>query len=146
MAGSTKKTTKAPAKTPVKEPAQKLETTKDSTKKIETKAGVIQDAKPVVETPNTVPKAAAKPIVEKEAATKKTPAKKSEIKTTFSIQFLDTREWSEKEILKAVKEIWTKNYKRKIGEIKTVDYYIKQEENAVYFVVNGDEVNDRIAL
>ena len=37
-----------------------------------------------------------------------------------------------------VKKAWTKSG-GKIGDIKTMDLYIKPEENAVYYVINGTE-------
>lgn len=37
-----------------------------------------------------------------------------------------------------MKEIWTKNLKRKVGEMKDVKIYLKPEESAAYYVVNGD--------
>ena len=47
------------------------------------------------------------------------------------------KEYTEKEILQKVKEIWTKNLKRKVGEMKDVKIYLKPEESAAYYVVNG---------
>ena len=37
-----------------------------------------------------------------------------------------------------VKKAWTKSGK-KVGDIKEMDLYIKPEENAVYYVINGTE-------
>ena len=124
-------------KKPVASVPEKIETKKDKTIGIGTTAGVMKEqaTAPKKETVKTV----------KVVAPKKTTGKKTEIKTSFSVQYLDTREFTEKELLKEVKEIWTKNYKRKISEIKTINYYIKQEEDAVYFVVN-DEVFDKVDL
>ena len=48
------------------------------------------------------------------------------------------KEYTEKEILQKVKEIWTKNLKKKVGEMKEVKIYLKPEESAAYYVVNGD--------
>ena len=42
----------------------------------------------------------------------------------------------EKEIIASVKKAWTKSG-RKVGEIKSIDLYIKPEEGAVYYVING---------
>ena len=136
-----KKPTKkdAPVKeTAVKETPVQIASTKDTTKQISTKAGVMVDPEPK--------KAVAKEPTKEAVAPKKGAAKKVEIKSSFAIQYLDTsREWDEKDLLKQVKEIWTKTYKRKVAEIKTIKYYIKQEEHTVYFVVNG-EVSDKIYL
>ena len=39
-------------------------------------------------------------------------------------------------MIAAVKKAWTKSGRR-IGEIKTMTLYVKPEENAVYYVING---------
>lgn len=39
-------------------------------------------------------------------------------------------------MIASVKKAWTKSG-RKVGEIKTIDLYIKPEEGAVYYVING---------
>lgn len=44
----------------------------------------------------------------------------------------------EKDIIASVKKVWTKKG-NKIGDIKTMELYIKPEEAAVYFVINGTE-------
>ena len=108
--------------------AKAIETKKDTTKKLETKAAVL------VDTPEkavkTVKKAAAK-----KTATKTT--KKADLKTEFFLQF-SGKEYTEKEILKKVKDVWTKDLKNKVGDMKDVKIYLKPEESAAYYVVNGD--------
>ena len=161
------------AKTPVAKPEKKadkketeaakaIETKKDSTMKLETKAAVLVDT-PEVQTEETAAKETAKKAVKKVAETaekavkatakaadkavkktaakktaaKKSTAKKAELKTEMFLQFAG-KEYTEKEILQKVKEIWTKNLKRKVGEMKDVKIYLKPEESAAYYVVNGD--------
>lgn len=46
------------------------------------------------------------------------------------------QQMDEKTIIANVKKAWTKSG-RKVGEIKTMDLYIKPEESAVYYVING---------
>ena len=129
--------------------------------KLETKAAVLVDT-PEVQTEETAAKETAKKAVKKVAETaekavkataetaekavkatakaadkavKKTAAKKTAAKkSTAKKAELNT----EKEILQKVKEIWTKNLKRKVGEMKDVKIYLKPEESAAYYVVNGD--------
>ena len=69
----------------------------------------------------------------KKTAAKKSTAKKAELKTEMFLQFAG-KEYTEKEILQKVKEIWTKNLKRKVGEMKDVKIYLKPEESAAYYV------------
>ncbi len=144
------------------EAAKAIETKKDSTMKLETKAAVLVDT-PEVQTEETAAKETAKKAVKKVAETaekavkatakaadkavkktaakktaaKKSTAKKAELKTEMFLQFAG-KEYTEKEILQKVKEIWTKNLRRKVGEMKDVKIYLKPEESAAYYVVNGD--------
>lgn len=103
-----------------------IETTKDTTKAIETRAGILKED-----------------AAEKKSAAKKT-AKKAELKTEFCIQFGE-KEYTDKEVLKLVKAVWTKEMKRKVGEMKKVQIYVKPEESAAYFVING-EVTGKVNL
>ncbi len=74
----------------------------------------------------------------KEAAqkVKKTTAKK-EIKTSLFVEYYG-KQVEDKTIIAAVKKAWTKSG-NKIGDIKTMDLYIKPEDDAVYFVINKTE-------
>lgn len=74
--------------------------------------------------------AAKKPAVKKAAA-------KKEIKVNAYVEFYG-KQVEEKNIIADVKKAWT-NSGRKVGDIKTMDLYIKPEESAVYYVINGTE-------
>lgn len=149
-----KKAETATVKTEKKETAaaKAIETKKDTTKKLETKAAVLVDTPEVqAEEVKETAKKAAKKVAEKAAdtadkavktvkkAAKKTTAakttKKAELKTEMFLQF-SGKEYSEKEILKKVKDVWTKDLKNKVGDMKDVKIYLKPEESAAYFVVN----------
>lgn len=133
--------------------AKAIETKKDTTKKLETKAAVLVDTPEVQaeEVKETVKKAAKKVAAKAEdtaekavktvkKAAKKTAAKttkKAELKTEFFLQF-SGKEYTKKEILKKVKDVWTKDLKNKVGDMKDVKIYLKPEESAAYYVVNGD--------
>ena len=97
-----------------------ITTTKDTTKAIETRAGILKEDA----------------AVEKKATAKKT-TKRAELKTEMFLQFGE-KEYTDKEILKLVKAVWTKEMKRKVGEMKKVQIYVKPEESAAYFVINGE--------
>ena len=85
--------------------------------------------------------AAAKTAAEKKTAAKKAPAKKAEVKTELFLQFYG-KEYSEKEILQKVKEIWTKVLKKKVGDMKDVKIYLKPEDSKAYYVINGDTTGE----
>ena len=113
---------KASEKAPVKaepekkEAAKAIETKKDTTKKLETKAAVL------VDTPETEEKAA---------------SKKAELKTEMFLQFAG-KEYTDKEIFDKIKYVWSKVLKNKVGDMKDVKIYLKPEESAAYYVINGD--------
>lgn len=44
----------------------------------------------------------------------------------------------EKELIANIKKVWVENG-NKVGDIKTLDLYIKPEESAVYYVINEKE-------
>ena len=77
----------------------------------------------------------------KKTAAKKAPAKKAEVKTELFLQFYG-KEYSEKEILQKVKEIWTKVLKKKVGDMKDVKIYLKPEDSKAYYVINGDTTGE----
>lgn len=129
---------KAADKAAKAEPAKAIETKKDTTKKLETKAAVLVDTpEEKTETKTAETKAPAKKAAAKKPAAKKAPAKKAEVKTEMFLQFAG-KEYTEKEIFQKVKEIWTKVLKNKVGDMKDVKIYLKPEESAAYYVVNGD--------
>ena len=80
---------------------------------------------------------------EKKTATRKTTVrkaaatKKSAVKETIYLQYLG-KEINKDDVVKSVKEVWTKQLKNKAGDLKSIDLYLKPEENAVYYVINGE--------
>ena len=146
---------KAAAKTVKAESAKAIETKKDTTKKLETKAGVLVDTPAAEEKKAATAKTAAKKTTAKKATaakttaakktaakktttTKKAAAKKAEIKTEMYLQF-SGKEYSQEEILQKVKDIWTYDLHQNVDDIKDVQLYLKPEESAAYYVVNGVE-------
>ena len=127
---ATKKATTETKKTETvtKTAAQPVKTTAkaDSVKPAKTPA-----AKTTTE--KTVTEKAAKTVAKK--TTPKKSAAKKEIKVNAVVEYYG-QQMDEKTIIANVKKAWTKSG-RKVGEIKTMDLYIKPEESAVYYVING---------
>ena len=76
---------------------------------------------------------------EKEVAEKKPAAKrttKKAVKTTFVVQAAG-KEVSVEEAVERVKEAWTAAG-NKAADLKEIAVYVKPEEEAIYYVVNGD--------
>ena len=65
------------------------------------------------------------------------PVKRTEMKTSVSVQYMG-KDISDKEMIALIQKDWTAK-KRKVSEIKTMELYVKVEENMVYYVINGEE-------
>ena len=78
------------------------------------------------------------------APAKRTPTRKTAVKETVYLQYLG-KEINKDDLVKQVKDIWTKELKNKAGDLKTVTLYLKPEENMAYYVIN-DDVTGSIAL
>ena len=79
----------------------------------------------------------------KKETAKKAPARRTtakDIKTSVVVQFAG-KEVTEKDLIAAVKKAYTKKG-NKAGDIKTIEIYVKPEESAAYYVVNGVGADD----
>ena len=135
----TKKTT-ASKKAAVKEAA------KDTVKKVE------EAAAPVVKAVEKAAEPAAKAVKEETAkaatkaktAVKKTAAKaakktavKKELETMVSVQF-SGKSYTTQELVTIAKDVWKYDLKQKASDFKSVELYVKPEENQTYYVINGE--------
>ena len=95
----------------------------------------------VRKTRTTAKKTTEKPTAEKKPATEKKPAArrtvKKEVNAEVYVQFLGKEVYA-KDVLENVKKIWTEEMGKKEKDLKDVKIYIKPEENAAYYVINGD--------
>ncbi|MCD8336371.1 MAG: DUF6465 family protein, partial [Lachnospiraceae bacterium] len=64
-------------------------------------------------------------------------AAKKPLKEEVYLQYAG-KEINKDELVKQVKEIWTKEMKNKVGDIATITLYLKPEENKAYYVINGE--------
>ena len=81
------------------------------------------------------------PAKKETSAKKSTSARKAAVKETVYLQYMG-KEINKDDLLKSVKEIWTKQLKKKAGDLKSVELYLKPEENRAYYVVNGDTTGE----
>lgn len=107
-------------KTEVKTAAVKKETAKKETVKKE-----------------TVKAEAVKKETAKKAPAKKAPAKKAELKSEVHIQF-EGKSYSQDDLMKMAKDVWKYDLKQKVGDLTSVELYVKPEENMVYYVMNKE--------
>lgn len=117
---------------------EKAETAK---KAVEEKAGT---AKKVVEekaeTAKKVVEEKKAAAAEKKAAVaegKKKTGKKAAVKETVYLQY-GGKSVSQTELIKKVKENWSKVQKRKIRDIETISLYLIPESGWAYYVINGE--------
>lgn len=59
------------------------------------------------------------------------------MKSTFYIEYYG-KQIDEASLVKVAKSIWTKSGK-KAGDLKSLNLYVKPEENMAYYVFNDDE-------
>lgn len=101
-------------------------------------------AKAVKAVEETVADAAVKVEKKAEEVKKATAPKKTAVKETVYLQYLG-KEINKEDLMKQVKEIWTKELKNKVGDMKSVTLYLKPEENKAYYVIN-EEVTGSIDM
>lgn len=81
--------------------------------------------------------AAKKEPAKKTAAAKKAPAKKTAVKETVNFQFRG-KSYTPDDLLKSCRDVWKYDLGGKEEDIKTMELYVKPEENTTYYVINGD--------
>ena len=128
---------------PIKAAAKKMAAAPVSNSVVEVKAEETKTVK-AEEGKAEAPKAEVKKAEEpKKETAKKAPAKRTtakDIKTSVVVQFAG-KEVTEKDLIAAVKKAYTKKG-NKVGDIKTIEIYVKPEESAAYYVVNGVGADD----
>lgn len=102
------------------------ETKKTTVKKATAKTATAKTAKTT--------KAAAKKTTEKAA---RTPRKKAEVKTAVNVEF-EGRSYATEDLVKIAKDIWQYDLNQKPEDLKTVSFYVKLDENKVYYVINDN--------
>lgn len=111
-----------------------------------TKAAATAETKVVAAEATAEKKATETKATEKVAATKaeakKPSAKKTTAKKSVSIEAKTVLQYAGKDvvtsdILETVKKVWVEKFQGKLEEVKTIEIYVKPEENRAYFVING---------
>lgn len=157
-----KRTTAVEKKTDLKETAK--ETAKDTVKKVEKAAAKVEKSvEPAVKKVEKAVEPAVKKVEEKAApavkavkkettkaaakaktAVKKTAAKadakrspKKEVEAIVSVQF-SGKSYTTQELVAIAKDVWKYDLKQKVSDFKSVELYVKPEENQAYYVINGE--------
>ena len=106
-------------KTAKEAPAAKTETVTTATKK-----------------PGRKPAAEKKAPAKKETVKKETAAETTEVKESLHIQF-NGKSYASEELIKIAKDVWVFDLNQEEKDFKSVELYVKPEENVVYYVING---------
>jgi len=75
-------------------------------------------------------------VAKKTTTAKKATTKKTEVKASVSVQF-DGKSYTTEELVKIAKDVWKYDLKKKVGDFKTVEIFVKPEESMAYYVING---------
>ena len=116
--------------------AKAVAATKPSEAKVEEKK---VEAKKAVEEKKAVPPK--KETAKKAAPAKKEATVKAATKVSVNLQFAG-KEYKAEDFEKMAKDVWQYDLGNKAADLKSVDLYVKPEENKVYYVMNGDVTGD----
>ncbi len=124
-------------KAPAKKTAPKTEEAKAPKEAVkETKeTGAKETAEKTAKT--RVTKAAAKDSKETDTKAAGGAGKKAEVKCSLQVQYAG-KAYGQEELEKKAREIWKGELKQKAGDLKSIELYVKPEENKVYYVMNGE--------
>ena len=136
MAETKKATAKVIAKS---SPAKTVEVKKEEVKEAVKAAAPAAEVKaPEKAAPAKKAAAEKKAPAKKAAAEKKAPAKKAAVKVQESVNFLFSgKSYTDADLLKICRDVWKYDLNGKEEDLKTVELYVKPEENTTYYVING---------
>lgn len=144
MAEVKKATAKVVAKVPAEE--KKVEVKAAEVKAPEVKADVKKEAvkKDTVKKTPAAKKAPAKkaPAAKKETVKKETvkkapAAKKPVVKEEVNFQF-SGKSYTSEDLIRITRDVWKYDLNGKEEDVKSIELYVKPEENTAYYVINGD--------
>lgn len=116
----------------VKAPEVKAEVKKEAVKKDTVKKTPAAKKAPAKKAP-----AAKKETVKKETVKKAPAAKKPVVKEEVNFQF-SGKSYTSEDLIRIAKDVWKYDLNGKEEDFKSVELYVKPEENTAYYVINGD--------
>ena len=138
MAEVKKATAKVVAKVPAEE--KKVEVKAAEVKAPEVKAEVKKEAVKKTPAAKKAPAkkapAAKKETVKKETVKKAPAAKKPVVKEEVNFQF-SGKSYTSEDLIRITRDVWKYDLNGKEEDVKSIELYVKPEENTTYFVVNG---------
>ena len=133
---------KATAKVVAKVPAEKkVEVKAAEVKAPEVKAEVKKEAVKKTPAAKKAPAkkapAAKKETVKKETVKKAPAAKKPVVKEEVNFQF-SGKSYTSEDLIRITRDVWKYDLNGKEEDVKSIELYVKPEENTAYYVINGD--------
>lgn len=139
MAEVKKATAKVVAKVPAEE--KKVEVKAAEVKAPEVKAEVKKEAVKKTPAAKKAPAkkapAAKKETVKKETVKKEPAAKKPVVKEEVNFQF-SGKSYTSEDLIRITRDVWKYDLNGKEEDVKSIELYVKPEENTAYYVINGD--------
>ena len=139
MAEVKKATAKVVAKVPAEE--KKVEVKAAEVKAPEVKAEVKKEAVKKTPAAKKAPAkkapAAKKETVKKETVKKAPAAKKPVVKEEVNFQF-SGKSYTSEDLIRITRDGWKYDLNGKEEDVKSIELYVKPEENTAYYVINGD--------
>ena len=139
MAEVKKATAQVVAKVPAEE--KKVEVKAAEVKAPEVKAEVKKEAVKKTPAAKKAPAkkapAAKKETVKKETVKKAPAAKKPVVKEEVNFQF-SGKSYTSEDLIRITKDVWKYDLNGKEEDVKSIELYVKPEENTAYYVINGD--------
>ena len=139
MAEVKKATAKVVAKVPAEE--KKVEVKAAEVKTPEVKAEVKKEAVKKTPAAKKAPAkkapAAKKETVKKETVKKAPAAKKPVIKEEVNFQF-SGKSYTSEDLIRITRDVWKYDLNGKEEDVKSIELYVKPEENIAYYVINDD--------
>lgn len=139
MAEVKKATAKVVAKVPAEE--KKVEVKAAEVKAPEVKAEVKKEAVKKTPAAKKAPvkkaPAAKKETVKKETVKKAPAANKPVVKEEVNFQF-SGKSYTSEDLIRITRDVWKYDLNGKEEDVKSIELYVKPEENTAYYVINGD--------
>ena len=139
MAEVKKATAKVVAKVPAEE--KKVEVKAAEVKAPEVKAEVKKEAVKKTPAAKKAPAkkapASKKETVKKETVKKAPAAKKPVVKEEVNFQF-SGKSYTSEDLIRITRDVWKYDLNGKEEDVKSIELYVKPEENTAYYVINGD--------
>lgn len=135
MAEVKKATAKVVAKVPAEE--KKVEVKAAEVKAPEVKKEAVKKTPAAKKAPAKKAPAAKKETVKKETVKKAPAAKKPVVKEEVNFQF-SGKSYTSEDLIRITRDVWKYDLNGKEEDVKSIELYVKPEENTAYYVINGD--------